>query len=214
MTNWLDTIMVLLALTNLVMLSSSRLAVLIRMAAIQGVLLGSLPFLTGNSALIAHQWLLATCALVLKALVFPYLLSRARERANVRREVEPFVSYTLSLGGGMAALIFSLWLGARLPVPLTSGSTLLVPLALFTFLVGLFLIITRKQALTQVLGYLAMENGIYAFSLALAIETPLLVELGVLLDIFVAVFLMGIVIFHISREFNHIDTDRLSSLKG
>ena len=205
--------MVLLALTNLVLLGSSRLAVLIRMAALQGLLLGTLPFLTGGE-LIVHQWLLAIAALVLKGAVFPWLLSRARKNAEVRREIEPFVSYMVSLAGGLAALIFSLWLASRLPCPANLGSTLVVPLALFTFLTGLFLIISRKNALTQVLGYLAMENGIYAFGLAIAVEAPVLVELGVLLDVFVAVFLMGIVIFHISREFEHIDTGRLSSLKG
>jgi len=66
----------------------------------------------------------------------------------------------------------------------------------------------------QTLGYLAMENGIYAFGLAFAVEEPLLVEMGVLLDVFVAVFVMGIAIYHISREFDHIDTDRLSALRG
>ena len=68
-------------------------------------------------------------------------------------------------------------------------------------------------ALSQVLGYLAMENGIYAFGMAFAIQEPLMVEMGVLLDVFVAVFVMGIAIHHISREFDHIDTDKLSALK-
>ena len=72
----------------------------------------------------------------------------------------------------------------------------------------------RNKAAMQVLGYLAMENGIYAFGMAFAVEEPLLVELGVLLDVFVAVFVMGITIYHISREFDHIDTDQLSDLEG
>ena len=74
-------------------------------------------------------------------------------------------------------------------------------------------IVSRRKAIMQTLGYLAMENGIYAFGLAFAVEEPLLVEMGVLLDVFVAVFVMGIAIHHISREFDHIDTDRLSALK-
>jgi hydrogenase-4 component E len=85
--------------------------------------------------------------------------------------------------------------------------------ALFTIFVGLFMIVTRKKALTQVLGYLTLENGIYAFGLGVAQEWPLIVELGILLDIFAAVFVMGIAIFHINREFDHIDSDRLSTLK-
>jgi hydrogenase-4 component E len=92
-------------------------------------------------------------------------------------------------------------------------SAFLLPCALFTTLTGLMMIVSRKNALTQVAGYLVMENGVYAFGAALAVEEPLLVEMGVLLDVFVAVFVMGITVYQISREFDHIDTDRLSELK-
>jgi hydrogenase-4 component E len=65
----------------------------------------------------------------------------------------------------------------------------------------------------QVLGYLVMENGIYTFGMAMSESQPLMVELGILLDVFMAVFVMGITIYHINREFDHIDTDRMSALK-
>jgi hydrogenase-4 component E len=78
---------------------------------------------------------------------------------------------------------------------------------------GLFLIIARKKALTQILGYLVLENGIYTFGAALTEHQPVLIELGILLDIFAAVLVMGIAIFHINREFDHIDTDKLSGLR-
>lgn len=71
---------------------------------------------------------------------------------------------------------------------------------------------SRRKALTQVLGYLALENGVYAFGAAVALRLPALVELGILLDVFVGVFVMGIAMFHISREFDHIDTDKLQAL--
>jgi len=93
-------------------------------------------------------------------------------------------------------------------------SAFLFPGALFTTLTGLMIIVSRRKALTQVVGYLVMENGVYAFGAALAVQEPLLVEMGILLDVFVAVFVMGITIYQISREFDHIDTDRLSELKG
>jgi hydrogenase-4 component E len=80
--------------------------------------------------------------------------------------------------------------------------------------VGLFLIISRKKAVSQVLGYLVMENGIYILGVSLVMEVPMLVELGVLLDAFVAVFVMCIATYHISREFDHIDVDQLDTLKG
>jgi hydrogenase-4 component E len=141
------------------------------------------------------------------------MLFRALREAKVRREVEPFVGYTMSLLAAAVMLAVSLWVGARLPLPTSASSTLLLPVALFNILVGLFIIVSRRKALMQVLGYLVMENGIYAIGVALAHEAPLLVELGNLLDIFLAVFVMGIAIFHINREFDHIDTDRLATLK-
>ena len=107
-----------------------------------------------------------------------------------------------------------LWLGSRLPMPGPATSPLIVPVVLFTIMSGLFLIVSRKKALTQVLGYLVLENGIYAFGVALVDQQPMLVELGILLDIFVAGFVMGIAIFHINREFDHIDTDKLSGLRS
>jgi len=86
--------------------------------------------------------------------------------------------------------------------------------AIFTMMTGLLLLTTRRKALTQVVGYLALENGIYTFGVAVARDgSPWLVELGILLDVFVAVFVMGIAIFHISREFDHIDADQLTALK-
>jgi hydrogenase-4 component E len=106
-----------------------------------------------------------------------------------------------------------MWLGGRLPLPVPAKSPLVVPLALFTTMVGLFAVVSRRKALTQVLGYLVMENGIYAFGLAFAHNEPLLIELGTLLDVFTAVFVMGITIFHINREFDHIDTDQLNTLR-
>ena len=123
------------------------------------------------------------------------------------------MGYTTSIMMGLGLMALAIWLGGRLPLPIPSKSPLVVPLAMFTIMVGLFAMISRRKALTQVLGYLVMENGIYAFGLAFAFHEPLLVELGILLDVFTAVFVMGIAIFHINREFDHIDTDLLNTLR-
>jgi hydrogenase-4 component E len=95
-----------------------------------------------------------------------------------------------------------------------AGSPLTVPVGLATMLIGLFVIVSRRKAITQVLGYIVVENGIYAVGVALVGGVPLLVELGVLLDVFVAVFIMSIAAYHISREFDHIDVDQLDRLRG
>lgn len=213
MTTWVDALMVLLILTNLRILGSSRIGACIRTVAVQGALLGTLPLLAHSDEITARVLILAAAAVALKAVAFPWLLFRALRGAKVRREVEPFVGYTLSLLAGVAALAISFWLASSLPLHDRAISPLLVPVALSTIFVGLFLIVSRRKALIQVLGYLVFENGIYAFGVGVAYEAPLLVELGVLLDVLVAVFVMGIAVFHISREFDSIDTTRLSSLR-
>ena len=115
---------------------------------------------------------------------------------------------------GIFLLAVSFWVGRRLPLPVHGGSSLVVPGAISAILTGLFLITSRRQAVMQVLGYLVMENGIAAFGLAVVPEIPLLIELGILLDVFVGVFVMAIAIWHISHEFDNINTDQLSTLKG
>jgi hydrogenase-4 component E len=149
----------------------------------------------------------------IKAWLLPWLMRRAVREVGVQTEVEPLVGFTTSLLLGLGLLGAALHVAGRLPLPGDNGTSFLVAVALFTIMVGLLLIVSRRKAVMQTLGYLAMENGIYAFGLAFAVEEPLLVEMGVLLDVFVAVFVMGIAIHHISREFDHIDTDRLSELR-
>lgn len=203
--------MVLLILTNMVVLGSSRLRACIRVVAAQGVALGILP-------LIIHSFepqllIFAVLSVLLKGVIFPLMLWRTLRQLNVWREDNPYIGYGLSLLMGPVALAFSYWISTRLPMPFSVHSPMLIPVAMFTLIVGLFIIVSRKKALTQVLGYLVLENGIYAFGMAIASQQPMLIELGILLDVFVGVFVMGIAIFHISRQFDHINTDQLSTLR-
>jgi hydrogenase-4 component E len=214
MQGFTEALLLLVVLVNLRLLGSSRIGACVRVVAVQGIALGLLTLAIHGEAISVHAVLLAAGSMAIKGAAFPWLLFRAIREARVRRDVEPSVGYISSLLAGLVGLGIAAWLGARLPLPPTAASRLVVPVALFTIFSGLFLIVTRKKALTQVLGYLVLENGIYTFGAALLLETPLLVELGVLLDVFVAVFVMGITIFHINRTFDDIDTDLLSTLKG
>jgi len=212
-TLWIDSTLVLMILTNLMLLGSSRLRTCIRVVSMQGLIAGLLALGARGGPPSPHMILLALGGMGLKGFLFPWLLFRARRQANVRRETHPLLGYQASILVGVVAMGVSLWLGARLPLPENVISSLAVPTALFTIFAGLILIVGRRTALLQVIGYLVLENGIYAFGVAVVHEAPLLVEMGVLLDLFVAVFVMGITIFHISRTFDHIETDRLASLR-
>jgi hydrogenase-4 component E len=210
----LDLIFVLLILTGFVFLGSGRLQFGIRTLAVQGILLGLIPLLENWQTLWGRALLLALLSLIIKGLVLPYFLTRAMHKSKVLHEDHPFVGFTPSMIVGILCLGGSFWLASRLPYLTGTHPQMAIAVSLFNLFVGLFVIISRRKALTQVLGYLVMENGVYIFGVAFAVEVPLLVELGVLLDVLVAVFVMGIMIFHISKSFDHIDTDQLSSLQG
>lgn len=208
-----DNLMVIVALVNLALLGSSRLVACIRLGAVQGVAVGLMPLLM--NVVSPRVLVLSVSIILLKGVVFPWLLRRALREANVRREVEPFIGYTISVMIGLGLLLGALWIGGRLCAPAEGARLgLMLPVAVATMASGLLLVVGRRKALSQVQGYIVMENGIYTMGLGLMGGTHLLIELGVLLDVFVAVFVMGIAINHISREFDHIDTDQLDSLKG
>jgi hydrogenase-4 component E len=210
----LDSVLVLLILTTFLLLGLSRLNACIRIGAIQGIMVGLLPLAVGGGALSLRVAAIGATIAGLKGFVFPYLLSRALRESDTSREVQPFVGYAGSLFFGVLALLASFWLDARLKLPVHFMSDLVVPVSFAMMMTGLFLIVARRTAVNQVVGYLVLENGIYTFGLAIVRDIPVLIELGVLMDVFVAVFVMGIAIYRINREFDHIDSGRLDSLRG
>ena len=211
-----DAVVALLIVTNLLLLGTSRLRGAVTVVALQGAVVSLLPLFlhAGEGAL--RPWVLFTGGVLLKGAVFPWFLRRILRESGVRREPEPFVGHTLSVVVGIAAVIFAIWIGSRiaLPGPVAADLSLAVPAGLATLLIGLFLTVSRRTALSQVMGYIVMENGIYTFGVALVGGVPLLVELGILMDVFVAVFIMSIAAYHISREFDHIDVGQLDRLRG
>ncbi|HEX9049192.1 MAG TPA: hydrogenase [Anaeromyxobacter sp.] len=208
-----ELVFILVVVIDLFLLASSRLGAAIRIVAIQGALLALLPLLlTHEEGALGHAVILAGGALAVKTLLIPRMMFSAIREASIRREMEPIVGFVPSmvLGGIGVALAFAF--SARLPL-IGSVHPFLVPTALSTVWAGLLLIVSRKKAVNQVLGFLVLENGVYVFGLLLADAMPLMVEAGVLLDLFAAVFVMGIVMFHINREFSSLDTEKLSALK-
>jgi hydrogenase-4 component E len=206
-----ELLLLLVVLTDFAVLGTSRLRTCIRAVAAQGLLLGLLP-LALASGLTVHVVGLAAGTLLVKAVILPWFLLWAIREAAVRREVEPVVGFITSLLLGAGALALAFAISARLPAG-DVREPLLVPVALATVMIGLVVLTTRRKALTQVVGYLMLENGIYLFGLTQTESVPFLLEVGVLLDVFAGVFIMGIVVFHINREFDSLDSARLTELK-
>jgi hydrogenase-4 component E len=203
-------VLLLVVLTDLAVLGTSRLSSCIRGLAAQGLLLGLLPLLIAPQ-LSVHAVSLALGTVAVKAVVLPWFLRWAIREAAVRREIEPLVGFIASQLLGALALALAFAIASRLPLP-AAQQPLLVPVSLATLMIGFIVLTTRRKALTQVVGYLILENGIYLFGLTQTESVPFLIELGVLLDVFVGVFIMGIVVFHINREFDSLDATRLTEL--
>ncbi|MDO3378290.1 hydrogenase [Geoalkalibacter halelectricus] len=204
-------ILLVVILLNFFTLGSARLVACIRAVALQGALLALLPVTVHG--LSGHSLILALGALTLKGLFIPWLLLRAIREVRIRREMEPLIGLVPTLFLGVLATVAAFLFADRLPLLLEHQEGLLVPASLATMLTGFLLLMTRRKAITQVVGYLILENGIFVFGVLLSTAMPLVVEAGVLLDLLVAVFVMGIVLNQINREFATINTERLSALK-
>jgi hydrogenase-4 component E len=156
--------------------------------------------------------------MLVKGLVIPRLLLKAMHEADVRPHVDALIGFVPSLLAGAVgtalALVFArtLLVGEKDAANM-DAQTRVVAASLATVLTGFLLLTTRRQALAQILGYLVLENGIFIFGLLLIQAMPILVEVGVLLDVFVGVFVMGIIVNHVSREFPSASSEHLSMLR-
>jgi hydrogenase-4 component E len=202
-----------MVLSNLAMLGTHNLGSSIRLLALQGLALGALvPLLNGDGGL--PTVLLALLVGALKGAVYPWVLLRVQRKVKVENEDDPLVGYTLTFITGILALAVAFLVSPRITPAGSTLPTLALPVALSTIITGLTLTVARRKALAQVLGYVVLENGIFLFALSLVGDLPLLLELGGLLEVFFAVFVMGIAVDRISREFATTDVDALDRLKG
>jgi hydrogenase-4 component E len=213
MNDLINAIVVLIVIADFLLLGAGWLKSSIRIVALQGLALGLLPLCVHQYGLTLRLAIIAVLVIVLKGIVFPRLLMRSLRELSSVRAVTYYVGPVPSLLIGILVMSSSLWWGYSLPFPDQSGYHLAIPMVFFTIVTGLFLIVSRRQALMQIIGYLTLENGIYAFGVFYAQSESMLIEIGILLDVFVAVFIMGLMVFHISREFDNIEASQLSTLK-
>ena len=197
---------------NLIALGSSRLPSLIRAVSLQGLLLGAMPLLLESERLDWRIAAIAAATMAGKGWLIPTLLRRAIRAANIERELDPVIGFVPSLLLGAGGSIAAVALAQLLPLLPEHRGLLIVPGALASVLTGFILLIGRDKAISQVCGYLILENGIYLFGLLLIHATPLLVESGILLDLTVGVFVIGIIIDRIQRAFDSLDTRKLTAL--
>lgn len=206
MTTLFPSLIFLLLLNNLLLLGAPRLPWLIRLIAFQGLLLA------GMLACLGHLWL-ALGVFGIKSLLLPYLLNHTRTHLRSQEELKPRLHVGIEILAGMGGLIFAFWLESQLVILPGLFPDLLLPTAMTTLFCGLILVVGRTTALSQVMGYLVAENGIFLTGMPLMTADGAWFEMALLLDVFVAVFVMGIAIHHIGETFESIDVGRFRSLR-
>jgi hydrogenase-4 component E len=151
--------------------------------------------------------------LVLKSLVVPWFLTRIIRRNKIRRDSEPYLPNYYSVIISTLILVAGLYIAHRTTASLPGIKPLLFGISFSVMINGLFLIVTRRKIITQVMGYMLLENGIFLLSLSVAEDMPMLVDMGVLLDIFIGVFLLGFFVNRISATFDEARSEVLTQLK-
>lgn len=212
----LAVILVILLLSVLLSLGSSRMMALIKIMVLQGALVSFVPLFMESGVRLSNGGIFFFQVMFLiKAVLIPGLLYLALTRIAIKREVEPLIGYHASLAVGIVLVLAAVAISRRLAVTLHGEYTLLLITAITTLGGGLFLMMSRTKALTQVIGYLMLENGIYLLGTALTKHSHsiYLVEFGVLLDLLVGVMIMGIILHNINRAFDDVDTAYLGQLK-
>lgn len=208
----LNAILVVVMILNLFALGNSRIQTVVRIVGTQGALLGLVPLLL-HADLTLPVVLASSGAILLKGLAIPTMMTRSLRAAKIKREAEPLIGLVPSIVLGAIITGTILLVSATLTPAGTLADSLIIPTSLATVCTGFILLITRYKAISQVLGYLVLENGIYIFGMLLVEAIPLVVEMGVLLDLFVGIFVISIITNHINRAFSSMDTRRLVSLR-
>ena len=214
--NLSDALMSLTICSVLLSLGSNRLMALVKIMAFQGIVVSLTPlFLEHHESMNFASIILLQIMLVIKGMLIPGLMYAAVKKVKIQREVEPIIGYHASLFAGLIFILLGSFIAHRLSISLPVENDLLLITAVTTLAAGLFLLMSRRKAITQVIGYLMMENGIYLMGTALAKETHTMyvVEFGVLLDLLVGVMIMGIILHNINASYDDVDTALLGQLK-
>ncbi len=210
---WIQAILGLVVITNLSLLGVERHPVSIRLLALQGMLL-SLLLLLPHAEFLGFYLLGATVLFFcVKGLIMPYLLGRASRTLQPQLGIRPYLGNTGCVLLGLAGFAFSIWLNSRIGLAANPLFSSIFPVACATIFTGFLLIVTRKEALGQIFGYLVLENGIFLLGVPMAHIDAIWLELSVLLDILAGVFVMGIAVYHIHRVFDSTYVDNFATIR-
>ena len=196
------------------MVAEKALFTTIRLYGAQSWLLGIVATTTALSEGRSELFVMAVLTIALKGMLIPWFLMRVIDRIGIRREVEPFLNVPASLMVCVGLTVVGYRVSTGFPVGAHGVSHHLIGVALSMLLIGLFLMVTRKKAITQILALLTVENAVFLVALGVTSGMPLVVELGISFDVILAVLILGILVHRIVGRFESMDVSRLSKLKG
>ena len=207
-----DSLLSLVLLSVLFSFGSSRIPVLIKVLAFQGVVVSLVPLFMGHD-LSGGGILFTLVTMIIRGIIIPLCIYIVIKKVAIHREVEPIIGYHASLLLGLGLIVAATYVSHKFDIASISTSTLLLPSSITLLVAGMFLLMARRNAIAMVLGYIMMENGIYLVGTTFSVRTLHIVEFGILLDILAGVMIMAVILQNIKQKFDDVDTALLRTLK-
>ena len=203
----------MLLLLSFAMLSQRRIVTLVNLLALQGALLCVATLLLAWRTGKGHLYLSAALTLGLKVVLLPWLLHRLIRRLEVYWDTEPLLNVPGTMLVGVVTVVFAFGLAQPISELANTATRNAIGIAVAVILLAFITMITRRKAMSQVVGFLSMENGLFFGAMSATYGMPMIVELGVALDVLVAMLVLGIFFFQIREQFDSLDLHHLESLK-
>lgn len=209
----LNTLAALLLLISFAMLAQRRIVTLVNLLAVQGALLFVATLLLAWRTGANHLYLSAALTLTLKVIFLPWLLHRLVRKLGVYWDTDPLLNITGTMLIGVLVVVFSFGLAQPISALASTATRNAIGIAVAVVLIAFMMMITRRKAMSQVVGFLSMENGLFFGAMSATYGMPMIVEFGVALDVLVAMLVLGVFFFQIREQFDSLDLQHLESLK-
>ena len=203
----------LLLLISFAMLSQRRIVTLVNLLALQGGLLCTATLLLAWRTGQTHLYLSAALTFALKVCFLPWLLHRLIRRLGVYWDTEPMLNVAGTMLAGLITVVFAFGLAQPIAALASTAARNGLGIAVAVIFLAFITMITRRKAMSQVVGFLSMENGLFFGAMSTTYGMPMIVELGVALDVLVAMLVLGVFFFQIREQFDSLDLSHLESLK-
>lgn len=203
----------LLLLTSFAMLSQRRILSLVNLFAVQGAVLSVSTAIVAYTSEQHHLYYSAVLSVILKVVLLPWILHRLIRRLNVRWDTEPLINIPATMLVGIMLVVFAFALAQPVTQLATTIARSTLGVALAVVMLSFLMMITRTKAISQVVGFLAMENGLFFAATSATYGMPMVVELGVALDVLVGMVILGVFFFQIREQFDSLDLQHMEALK-